>query len=139
MLEVTHRSHQGLQACLQRARELFFWPGMSAQLKELVDRCSICQSVKPEQDSEPLQPHPVPDRPWQRVATDLFTLENRDYLVLVDYFSNFIELDYPPDTSSLAVIRKLKMHGSSSMLLPHRTILKQMGWLKVQLKHANEL
>ena len=112
---------------------------MSAQLKELIDRCSICQSVKPEQASEPLHPCPVPDRPWQRVATDLFTLENRDYLVLVDYFSNFIELDYPPDTSSLAVIRKLKMHGSSSMLLPHRTILKQMGWLKVQLKHANEL
>ena len=30
--------------------------------------------------------------------------------MLVDYFSNFIELDYLPDTSSLTVIRKLKMH-----------------------------
>ena len=30
MLEETHSSHQGLQACLQRAREVFFWPGMSA-------------------------------------------------------------------------------------------------------------
>ena len=77
MLEETHKSHQGLQACLQRAREVFFWPGMSAQLKELINKCSICQSVKPEQASEPLQPHPVPDRPWQRVATDLFTFENR--------------------------------------------------------------
>ena len=26
MLEETHKSHQGLQACLQRAREVFFWP-----------------------------------------------------------------------------------------------------------------
>ena len=110
MLEETHRSHQGLQACLQRAREVFFWPGMSAQLKELIDKCSICQSIKPEQASEPLQPHPVPNRPWQRVASDLFIFENRNYLVLVDYFSNFIELDYLPDTSSLTVIRKLKMH-----------------------------
>ena len=110
MLEETHRSHQGLQACLQGAREVFFWPGMSAQLKELIDKCSICQSVKPEQASEPLQPHPVPDRPWQRVASDLFTFANRNYLVLVDYFSNFIELDYLRDTSSLTVIRKLKMH-----------------------------
>ena len=156
----THRSHQGLQAYLQRAREVFFWPGMSAQLKELIEKSLICQSVKPEQASEPLQPHPVPDRPWQRVATDLFTFENRNYLVLVDYFSNFIEIDYLPDTSSLTVIHKLKMHfarhgvpeclvsdsgsqynlyhqsfddlqrhGSSSMLLPHRTILKPMdGW-----------
>ena len=104
MLEETHRSHQGLQACLQRAREVFFCPGMCAQLKELTDKSSICQSVKPEQAS------PVPDRPWQRVTTDLFTFENRNYLVLVDYFSNFIELDYLPDSSSLTVIRKLKMH-----------------------------
>ena len=83
---------------------------MSAQFKELIDKCSICQSVKQEQASEPLQPHPVPDRPWQRVATDLFTFENRNYLALLDCLSNFIELDYLPDTSSLAVIRKLKMH-----------------------------
>ena len=64
MLEETHKSHQGLQACLRRATEAFFWPRMSAQLKDLIDKCSICQSVKPEQPSEPLQPHPVPDRPW---------------------------------------------------------------------------
>ena len=89
MLEETHKSHQGLQACLRIAREVFFWPRMSAQLKDLIDKCSICQSVKPEQASEPLQPHPVPDRPWQRVAIDLFTFENRNYLVLVDYYSSF--------------------------------------------------
>ena len=110
MLEETHKSHQGLQACLRIAREVFFWPRMSAQLKDLIDKCSICQSVKPEQASEPLQPHPVPDRPWQRVATDLFTFENRNYLVLVDYYSSFIELDYLADTSSQTVIHKLKMH-----------------------------
>lgn len=110
MIKETHKSHQGLQACLRRAREVFFWPGMSAQLKNLIDKCSICQSVRPEQASEPLQPHPVPERPWQRVATDLFTFENRNYLVLVDFYSNFIELDYLADTSSQTVIHKLKMH-----------------------------
>ena len=110
MLEETHKSHQGLQACLRIAREVFFWPRMSAQLKDLIDKCSICQSVKPEQASEPLQPHPVPDRPCQRVAIDLFTFENRNYLVLVDYYSSFIELDYLADTSSQTVIHKLKMH-----------------------------
>ena len=32
------------------------------------------------------------------------------HALLVDYLSNFIELDYLPDTSSLTGIRKLKMH-----------------------------
>ncbi|PFX13394.1 Uncharacterized protein K02A2.6 [Stylophora pistillata] len=112
MIEETHKSRQGLQACLRRAREVFFWPGMSAQLKNRIDKCSICQSVRPEQASEPLQPHPVPERPWQRVETDLFTFENRNYLVLVDYYSNFIELDHLANTSSQTVINKLKMHFS---------------------------
>ena len=46
MPEETHRSHQGPQACLQRTRDVFFWPAMSAQLKELIDKCSLCRSVK---------------------------------------------------------------------------------------------
>ena len=54
MPEGTHKSYQGLQACLRRAREVFFWPGMSTQLRDFIDMCSICQSVKPEQPSEPL-------------------------------------------------------------------------------------
>ena len=104
MFKETHKSHHGLQACLQRARKAFFWLGMSVQLKELIDKCSICQNVKPEQATEPLQPHPVPYRHWQRVVTDLFTFENRNYLVLVDYYSNFIELDHLSDTSAQTVI-----------------------------------
>ncbi|PFX27767.1 Uncharacterized protein K02A2.6 [Stylophora pistillata] len=112
MIEETHKSHQGLQACLRRAREVFFWSGMSAQLKNRINKCSICQSVTPEQASEPLQPHPVPGRPWQRVGTDLFTFGDRNYLVLVDYYSNFFELDHLADTSSQTVIHKLKMHFS---------------------------
>ncbi|XP_022806478.1 uncharacterized protein K02A2.6-like [Stylophora pistillata] len=112
MIEETQKSHQGLQACLRGAREVFFWPGMSAKLKNRIDKCSICQSVRPEQASELLQPHPVPDRPFQRVGTDFFTFENRNYLVLVDCYSNFIELDHLANTSSQTVIHKLKMHFS---------------------------
>ncbi|PFX14895.1 Uncharacterized protein K02A2.6 [Stylophora pistillata] len=112
MIEETHKSHQRLQACLRRAREVFFWPGMSAQFKNRIGKCSICQCVRLEQASEPLQPHQVLDRPWQRVETDLLTFENRDYLVLVDYYSNFIELDHLADPSSQTVIHKLKMHFS---------------------------
>lgn len=33
-----------------------------------------------------------------------------DYLFTVDYFSNFWEVDYLPDTKSSTVIKKLKAH-----------------------------
>ena len=37
--------------------------------------------------------HPVPSRPWQVLAVDLFELQGQDYLVTTDYYSNFFEVD----------------------------------------------
>lgn len=49
-------------------------------------------------------------RPWAKVGTDLFSFHGKDYLITVDYYSNFWEVDYLPDTTSVTVIRKLKAH-----------------------------
>ena len=34
----------------------------------------------------------VPERPWQVLGTDLFSLNGRAYLLVVDYLSRFIEI-----------------------------------------------
>ena len=34
----------------------------------------------------------VPERPWQVLGTDLFSLNGRPYLLVVDYLSRFIEI-----------------------------------------------
>ncbi len=54
--------------------------------------------------------HETSEAPWQIVATDLFSIQEKNYLVTVDYYSNFWELDRLYDTSSTAVICKLKTH-----------------------------
>lgn len=55
-------------------------------------------------------PHDIPMRPWAKVGTDLFSFDNRAYLITVDYFSDFWEVDYLTDTNSSTVIHKLKAH-----------------------------
>ena len=55
-------------------------------------------------------PHDLPERPWEKVGIDLFTLQNHDYFITVDYFSNFWEIDRLEDTQSTTIIRKLKSH-----------------------------
>ena len=54
--------------------------------------------------------HEIPDRPWAKVAVDLFQFGNKDYLVTVDYFSSFFEIDQMYSTTSETVIKKLKGH-----------------------------
>ena len=37
-------------------------------------------------------PHEVPERPWQKLGTDLFEFQGQNYLCVVDYFSKFPEI-----------------------------------------------
>ena len=39
-----HSSHLGAESCLRRAKESLFWPGMSAEIKEMVAACEICRT-----------------------------------------------------------------------------------------------
>ncbi|KAK7098153.1 hypothetical protein V1264_002511 [Littorina saxatilis] len=66
-------------------------------------------------------PHDLPSRQWETFDVDLFEFEGRNYLVTVDYFSNFLEIDRLENTTSTTIIKKLKSHfarcGSPCVLI----------------------
>ena len=51
---------------------------------------------------------PLPDYPWQMVATDLFELKGDLYLLAVDYFSRYPEVYKLSSITSNAIIAVLK-------------------------------
>ena len=53
-------------------------------------------------------PTELPSRPWQKVTTDLFEWKNSQYLLVVDYYSRFIEISKLSTASSPQVIVHLK-------------------------------
>ena len=59
-----------------------------------------------------MAPHGKPDRPWVKVGVDLFIYKGLEYLIAVDYYSTFWEIDLQDNTRSCSVIRKLKPHFS---------------------------
>lgn len=73
---------------------------------------------------EPLKLHPFPDLPWSTVATDIFDWNGQHYLVLVNSYSGWFEIDQLRDMASTTVIRKLKrhfsVHGSPYLLFRQR-------------------
>ena len=108
ILSRIHSSHLGAESCLRKARDVVFWPGMSNEIKESVANCQICADFQARNPRQPLQTHEILDRPCSRVAADLFSLHGKNHIVLVDYYSNFLEVGELPDTSACSVIQFLK-------------------------------
>ena len=40
-----HSSHLGIEACLRRARECIYWPGISAEMKHHNSACETCREL----------------------------------------------------------------------------------------------
>ena len=81
---------------------------MTADLTEAVQRCQTCQQSQPAQTKEPMMTCPVPQFPWQVVASDCFQLEGEFYVVAVDLYSDYIEVGQLSDLTSEALISQLK-------------------------------
>ena len=84
-----HVSHAGVEGCLRRVRESFYWPGMNAELRHWISTCEPCRLFKASHGRETLLSHEVPQRPWEKIAVDLLTQDQKDYLVTVDYYGDF--------------------------------------------------
>lgn len=110
MMKTVHSSHLGVESSLRRARECLYWPGISAEIKQFVSKCEACRSYETKNQKETLMPHDLPHRPWEKIGIDLFEYDGKDYLVTVDYLSNFLEIDRLHDLTSKTVIKKLKAH-----------------------------
>lgn len=107
MLRRLHSGHQAITKCLQQARNSIWWLGISKQLKTFVEDCPTCAKNR-YQLAELLITSTIPEYPWQRVAADLFEWRSTSYLLLVDYYSRFIEIMKLNSTSSPAVICHFK-------------------------------
>ena len=89
-LKQIHQGHQGIKACRSRAREFVFWININNDLKELVEKCDLCQSQQNSTTIVQKYVSEVPPHPWHTIGLDLFYFQRIDFLVVVDYFSKYL-------------------------------------------------
>ena len=104
-----HQGHQGIEACRSRAREFVFWINLNNDLKELVEKCDICQSQQNSTAVIQKYVSEVPPHPWHTLGSDLFYFQRIDFLVVVDYLSKYLIVRKIPNSTSSAVIKELGM------------------------------
>ena len=86
-------------------------PGSSSPIifipEQLIQHCPECTKALAS-PRQPMLPTPLPEYPWQRVASDLFELNKKTYILVADYFSRYVEVQTLTSTTSASVIRVLK-------------------------------
>ena len=107
MLELIHEGHQGVERCINKARESLYWPGYREDIKQLIEKCSICQSTGDKVRKLPIVSTEIPPYPWHTLGSDLFYWKSGDYLLIADYFSKFLIVRRLPSSTAQAVVKEL--------------------------------
>ncbi|XP_053686342.1 uncharacterized protein K02A2.6-like [Sabethes cyaneus] len=125
LIDICHASHSGIEATLKLARANLFWPGMSVQIKEVVQSCTTCAKFAASQSNPPMVTHSIPVYPFQFVSMDVFFADfvniRRAFLVTVDHYSDYFEVDVLKDLKPDCVIAACKenfaRHGKPQVIL----------------------
>lgn len=104
-----HYTHMGLEKTFWKAKELVYWPNIYNDIKNICNSCETCLKFSKANTKEPLLSTEIPDGPWQYLACDLFHLDGREYILLVDKYSKYVQTAcLNNSTTSIIVIDKLK-------------------------------
>lgn len=84
-------------------------------MKKIAEKCSTCQRTQRSKTKEPLLQKVLPEYPFQLVSTDLFKFKGKDYIVIADHYSGFMDFQQLHSTTSAEVILQFKkwfaIHG----------------------------
>ena len=114
MLQYIDEGHQGKERCLLRARNTVFWPKMTYNVQQLIEKSIICQEYG---KSQPIigTTQELPPFPRHALATDMFYWKRMDFLIVADVFSKYI------------IVRKLLNSTSAAMCIELSMIVTELG------------
>ncbi|XP_068756228.1 uncharacterized protein [Montipora capricornis] len=95
---VTNQTRSQSEEEIETIRLVIQDQSVTSHLKEILERNN---------QKETLMSHSIPDRPWSKIGADLFEFKQEHYLVLVDYYSDWIEFDKMRDQTATETIALL--------------------------------
>lgn len=127
MLRQLHEGHLGIQRYQNLAKDSIYWPYINNDIYNIVSACETCVKYRNMNPREMALNHEIVYIPWYKIGPDLCEFDRKYYLLVVDYFSKYIEVE-PLSTafSSLFVIDKFKSifsrHGVPTILISDNSV-----------------
>ena len=76
MKQILHIGHLGIECTKVNDRGTMYWPNINTDIENMVANCTGCQIYRNKLEKE--TQHTVPEKPWTKVATDLFHCFNQN-------------------------------------------------------------
>ena len=84
VLQLLHGAHHGVTSMGAWARNLIYWPGLSADIETTRQLCQTCNRIAPSQPQTSTLNSTAPSTPIEQIVADYFKLKGKHYLVTAD-------------------------------------------------------
>ena len=98
----------GIERTKWRVRATIFWHQINWQKDVIVKTCSTCLHNQRKQSGEPMMPSDVSQYLFEIVGTYLFHWNGQDFVLVVDYYSRYWEIQKLYKTGAATTIKKIK-------------------------------
>ena len=99
-------------------RESVYWIGVYADIENHMKSCSTCLHFQQTQPREKIIHHSILCKLWEVIRADMFTLNNRNYLCIVDYHNKF------------PIVKREEYMSAENLILACKVIFSEYGLLK---------
>ena len=92
VLEHIHAGHARASMMCERFSNSVFWPNYRSEIYNDRAKCDSCQRVAPSNPPLPPTQPEMPLYPFQSIAADFFSINQRNYLAVVDKYSHWLSI-----------------------------------------------
>ena len=114
-LDQLYINHMGIEKTKLLVHESFYWVSVNNDIENYIKNCNTCLEFQQTQTREKIIHHDIPIRLWDVVGADMFQLNNKNYLCIVDYHSRFL------------VVKKMEGLSADSLTLVLKVVFAEYG------------
>lgn len=102
-------SHRGIKETVMKLKRNYFWKNMDITVASIINSCDVCKTLK--YDRKPLKPQlqltQTQTKPFSEIFMDIFSVEGKYFLTIIDAFSKLGQAFELCNRSTPEVVRAL--------------------------------
>ena len=118
VLKLLHINHMGIKKAKLFVCRPDYWIGMNTNIENHIKNIVHMLIFNKLKQRKKLIHHDIPGKPWEGIGVDIFTLNNKNYLCIVDYHGKF------------PIVKQAEDIYADSLILACKVIFSEFGLLK---------